>query len=890
MRVIRGGPGSGKTALVFRELKQALRAGENAHLVVPTATLVRHFQHELARDSEVFAPSTVISLAKFAEHFAQPLKRVPDGVLRAIIRDALLNDRSPEFAAVAGTEGMITTLIETIALFENAGATPDRLASIRRLKGYGKAFARLWATAAERLRARGFATHPEILHAAAAQSRGLRLWFDGFLALSPLETELVRALGETCDVTITVGDTAHELWRQTLQWGCENRLLPGATRHPEIEAVNAVSMEREADEIALRITELRSRGVPYGEIAVGLRDAESYEPLLRGTFERFGVPARFYFASPLRRHPASMFLSGLMDCALNEWEFGATLDALRTNPGWGSSAAFDRFDFDVREAMPGRGVEPMQTLCHDEKLRSSLSKCFDIAGWIFDKRTPSQWCERLTAFAERVYLPGIVELPRSYADVETMRSQSAALNAWLKAVEESAGYWPDPGPGLSFADFWRIARDGIEASTVRIPDERRDVVHVMHVYEVRQWDVGTLFICGLTDREFPKKKQPNLLFSDLEIEAMTKAGLAVRKAADTDRDEDALFETLSGRARDGLVLSWPAHDAGGRRVESSRYVAQLMGDGLTHTHAARLSMPEPAITTQPSGITARIVSPDLLGPLAERHRTIAVTTLEDLAQCRFKFFAGRTLGLKTRPKRPQERLEARMAGLILHFALEEWLRAGRLGEFVPYFETAFNQTVQKEHLPEGYRLEVERIEARRIAENVSMTEKWVTAYPPEVEVEIKIPFPGGISVVGRIDRVDRLNETDCIVVDYKSGKTKNVEKFAVSPLKLQGPLYALALRETRGLNTVAMMFHAVREDKRFGWGQVPGVDLDLQPIPERWIEGAKERTIERLANFLAGEIRAEPSNRELCRWCDFANACRYEEHAALVMIEGATRD
>ena len=196
--------------------------------------------------------------------------------------------------------------------------------------------------------------------------------------------------------------------------------------------------------------------------------------------------------------------------------------------------------------------------------------------------------------------------------------------------------------------------------------------------------------------------------------------------------------------------------------------------------------------------------------------------------------------------------------------------------------------VREQHLPQGYRLEVERIECRHIAEQVMATEKWVTAYPPEVEVDIAIPFPSGVSVTGRIDRVDRLNEHDCIVVDYKSGKTKNVEKFAESPLRLQGPLYALALRDTRGLKTVAMMFHAVRDDKRYGWGEVPGADFDLKPIPERWIEDARDRTVERLSGFLAGEIQAEPADRSNCRWCDFAAACRYEERAALVRIEGAS--
>ena len=38
---------------------------------------------------------------------------------------------------------------------------------------------------------------------------------------------------------------------------------------------------------------------------------------------------------------------------------------------------------------------------------------------------------------------------------------------------------------------------------------------------------------------------------------------------------------------------------------------------------------------------------------------------------RFNVFAARPLGLKKRPERPQERLQARVTGLILHKALED---------------------------------------------------------------------------------------------------------------------------------------------------------------------------------------------------------------------------
>src|ERR1700723_2367299 len=99
MRLIRGAPGTGKTALVFREFKSALQAGgTNLRIVVPTATLVRHFQHELARDGMVFSPRSVVSLNRFILERAaisSDAKPVPDGLPRAIVRDCLQRLKFP---------------------------------------------------------------------------------------------------------------------------------------------------------------------------------------------------------------------------------------------------------------------------------------------------------------------------------------------------------------------------------------------------------------------------------------------------------------------------------------------------------------------------------------------------------------------------------------------------------------------------------------------------------------------------------------------------------------------------------------------------------------------------------------------------------------------------
>ena len=138
-------------------------------------------------------------------------------------------------------------------------------------------------------------------------------------------------------------------------------------------------------------------------------------PLLKGTFDRFGIPARFYFSSPLRKHPAAIFLGGLISGALAGWDFEATIETLRTHPRWGTSADFDRFDFAVREAMPGAGAAELLALCQSDWLREEIAACLKTEAWKTSLLKPAEWAKRFEALATNLYRPGTLDLARDHA-------------------------------------------------------------------------------------------------------------------------------------------------------------------------------------------------------------------------------------------------------------------------------------------------------------------------------------------------------------------------------------------------------------------------------------------------------------------------------------------
>jgi ATP-dependent helicase/DNAse subunit B len=890
MKLIRGAPGSGKTALVFREFREALHSStagpgvKALRIVVPTATLVRHFQHELARDGIVFSPHYVISLNRLVRERALPAGPavlLPEGLKRALVRDALVLLKFPEFASVATTSGMTATVLDTIELFENAGGNPDQLASsVRRLGSCARPFEKLWRSVREEAYRRGYCFRSDLLRAAASNPAPARIWLDGFAGFSPVEREFLRGLDKVCDITLTLTDSnaADEVRKFAMELGARDILLPGRPRQPRETLIAAPTIEREADEIARRILQLNEQGTDFRRIGIALRDSSTYVPLLKGVFERFGIPARFYFSSPLRKHPVAIFLGGLIDGVLNGWDFEAAITTLRAHPGWGTRADFDRFEYAVREAMPGRGPADLLHLCQAPWLHDEIANCLKIDAWKTAVQKPDEWAQRIEALAANVYRPGRLEIPRDHSGIEMARSHVAALQAWLDTISSVCDFWT-PARAISLAEFWSVASFVIDSAIVRPVDDRAGVVHVMDAHEARQWDVAALFVCGMTDRDFPRQPPRNLLFPDSDIEILRKSGVMLRRSADYEDDERWLYQSLRTRATQALFLSRPERDVSGKSVQPSRLL-----DRAVQPETARLCQPLSRTPAPHLPGTGRISSAALQSEIAGLHQSISITSLEDLTQCRFKFFSRKTLLLKDAPEPPGERLQPLVLGSIMHAALERWL-TDKSRDFVDVFEIAFDEACRARHLPPGYKLEVERIRFREIARSVSASDLW-TPDSSDVEVPLTLEFPGGIQVQGRVDRIDRFGG-DCVIVDYKSGKIANVAKLITSRTKLQGPLYALAARENLGLNPVAMIFWAARDDKPFGWGAVPGgIDLGLLPIPDNWIADAKARTVGRISDFLGGDVRARPEEAGECRWCDFVAACRVEQ-TVLVQVERA---
>src|ERR1035441_5514084 len=687
MRLLWGPAGSGKTTYILDRFRQALAAGHsNIRLLVPTATMARHLQNRLAREGLVFSPSLIQTLSTFVRDYAGSATEVSSTVLYLLVEQAALRVAPPEFSRVTRFHGLCNSVAHTIEEFASAGCDSARLAACLPGVPLGDAFLAVYREVDRELARRSLATRARRLELAAAHIAGHGLngvdtiYMDGFHALPDPELRVVSAMGAHADLTLTLGDEdlTPVLHERLTSMGFTGEDARARRARPALALVKAPGIEREVEEIARRILQQAAAGRPFREIGVIVRAPEIYVPPLRSTLERFGIPARFYFDIALDRHPVVRFLSGAIEAMLGGWDHARTLAVLRLTPRFADFAPADGFDFAVREQIPNAGLSQLRSLLlagegqprpGAERLLHKLESLAALEEWRGFALSPANWAARFSTL-RHLFRPAPPAEPATHELALQWRSQSAVLRLFDLALAEAASAL-DPAREIAIEDYWRAVKSVLTLKPLRLDDGRRNVVHVISAPEARQWVLPIVFVCGMVEKQFPQFHKQDPFFPDPARCRLNAAGIRVRTAAESEREERALFSTATSRATMLVTLSYPEFDSRGERNLPSIYLEDLLRapvDSLPVRPAPR-TLPEPRSAPR---IAAQIAAGDLLDFLRRRTARLSPSGLETFLQCPFQYFTQRLMRLKTAPPRPEERLSFLEQGNIVHEVLAAW--------------------------------------------------------------------------------------------------------------------------------------------------------------------------------------------------------------------------
>jgi ATP-dependent helicase/nuclease subunit B len=599
------------------------------------------------------------------------------------------------------------------------------------------------------------------------------------------------------------------------------------------------------------------------------------------------LPFNLSLGAALTDHPLVQAAFLVLELAGREIEFGRASLLLRSPfiaAGESEAAGRARLDLELR-----RRAETAITL---DRLLATVDaagagayapelaqRLRELAGFrksdLFAARSPSAWAKAIT---DALKLIGFPDKGRSLdsAEYQVLKKwhEVVAGFALLDRVRSKMGYAEAVG---------RLRR--MAAETLFQPEAPDAPVQILGVLESAGIEFDHLWVMGLTDEAWPIHPRPNPF---LPLEAQRKARVPEASIEATLALDAAITRGWIAAAAE-VVLSHP-------QAEGER---KLLPSPLLH------DLPQGALTLPAyprhrdlihAAANIETIEDALAPPLAAGASISGGTgVITDQSACPFRAFALHRLDADS-PEAPHSGLDAMERGILVHRVLAgAWgqiktkARLDAIGavELEALLARAADEAVNrlKRDRPAtlvGRFAEVEKGRLARLARAWLEMERDARGDDFSVAaVEDKRQLViGPLTLRGKLDRVDELEDGRRIVIDYKSSADSEGAWLGERPDAPQLPLYLVASEPA----AVAIAFAQVKAGAmKFA---ALAADETLLPVkkslPEPGWEAqvaAWRKVLARLATqFAAGEAAVQPKNpRTTCRNCDLQPLCRIHE-------------
>ena len=406
-----------------------------------------------------------------------------------------------------------------------------------------------------------------------------------------------------------------------------------------------------------------------------------------------------------------------------------------------------------------------------------------------------------------------------------------------------------------YSAFGEIVR-GTELSVV---PNRTDTVFVGPLNAKRGFKCDKLYVVGFNDGVLPKTDSGSGLLCDADADKLLKSGVEISPLS---RDVNARFRdelVQLVKAAEKTCFSYVS-DGENKRSYMLRLIEtscgmnecdELSGDAERYSEyepeACDISKLFPSEKScfmrlasgdktgayatvltavgdkYEKAISANKVSGDYLSRGIEISKC-SVTLLQTYFDCPKKYFYRYALGVE---KTEDGKVKATDIGTLLHKIIERFVRSGNFDE-----PEKTGAIIAEEELSASRQYSLEnnaRLRRYVMRDAVTLCKKVAleftegefvpmgaeVVYGDDGEDESQKLTPGGVTLYGQIDRVDRLN--DCVrVIDYKSGRTvKLTANDVYYGKKLQLPVYSLAMKK-KGYDPVGMFYFPINDSEESG--------------------------------------------------------------------------
>jgi ATP-dependent helicase/nuclease subunit B len=403
-----------------------------------------------------------------------------------------------------------------------------------------------------------------------------------------------------------------------------------------------------------------------------------------------------------------------------------------------------RFERRLRGPRPAPGLNPLRMIAAEANLLDWWGEVEAILTPVMaEEETPlADQLDRIAAAGEALA-----------GEALWSREDGRALSGF---VEELRLHAREVGTLLAPEELPAVLREAMDRVAVRPPYGGHPRVALYGLLESRMTRADLVICAGLNEGVWPAPPAHNALLAPAVLRALGIPGADFRIGL-------AAHDLAGALGAPQVVLSRARRDAGGPAIPSRFWlrVRALLGSDLVARHEETDMVDLARIMDEGSPVPPH-PRPQPKPSAAQRRVSISVTALDRLRSDPYQFYASAILAL-----RELEPLDAEPSpawkGELAHAILEHWHRSGRpLEEIAAEQLAAMNPHPLMRALWRPRLMKALEWVAAEIARN---PERTPVLFEEKGEMEVR-----GITLRGKVDRIDRLTGGTLAIVDYKTGQ------------------------------------------------------------------------------------------------------------------------
>ena len=562
--------------------------------------------------------------------------------------------------------------------------------------------------------------------------------------------------------------------------------------------------------------------IGYRHIAVALRNVEVYDVMIKALFKKYGIPFYIDDKKTLDNNPLIKTILSILSIISEDWQVKDVLECIKSGIlNFGGDA--DQIEnYILLKGLRGRRQwkresEENCALFFNEidALTASLSNCKNVKEvcialcLFFNKWEFRQTMENIALNFQDSYYP---ELSDEYSRI---------WNIAMEVIEQIVlflGTRPVHGAADAAGKILKLLSAGFSQYKIGFVPSVLDSVQIMNIERSRSAEIKALFLLGANEGVLPAYFADDGLLRDNERELLKKFNITLADDSEmkASKENYYIYITLS-LPSDILEISWPLEDISGNEMKPSPVILRKIKTLFPQISIER-HLPEERHTAVCNSDLDIKITPNTNNRLLDLsgifHTT--VSKIESYYKCPFSFLM--SYGLRLKP-REEAALQMYDLGTVMHgiideaseflFHLPENIDLAQCGEIVDsvydkvasqmrFAGTEFTKReahalnrIKKYAAAAFYNLK-KQIDAGKFTPcgfevPFDFTEHSLLK-PIVLQPERKMPFLEKISVTGRIDRYDVMEEDGkkfVRIIDYKSSPVSLSEQELQAGIKMQ---------------------------------------------------------------------------------------------------------